>query len=274
MKQIVFIPALSWILLGLAIGTNAQFRPFEKYRFEDGGYSVAGVFEHHDDHPLQKKLGEFYTDDVAVLNALKKSWIFAKPQNQYACGYHYLISILRNGEILDDFAINLDCHELALGDRSFYFDSKKLEDFALRFKPLYRVHNEFTSIALARDFWKDSRSNQDFVYAWKPAWLEFQGEFQFQVKCTDAVPDCFTNGDKMLPRLKEEIAAAYPGEQFELKAVGGSSDGHMFVLIKCNESLEKRFDLHDRWGKKASGEWRPYRLTLDSYWKHAPKLNK
>jgi hypothetical protein len=274
MKRSIFTILLSCICLGLTFRAYGQYKPFEKYRFEDGGYSVVGVFEHIDDHPLQKKVGEFYTDDLVVLNALKKNWVFTRPQHQYACGYHYLISVLRNGNVLDDFSINLECHELALGDRSYYFDWRRLEDFAGRFKPLYRRKNEFTSVSQAREFWKAANSNQDFVYAWKPEWLEFEGTFQFQVKCIDTVRDCIKDGDKMLPQLNKAISAAYPGEWFELEAIGGTSSGELFVLIKCNESLERRFDLYDRWNKQAFGKWEPYPLTLYSYWKHPVEENK
>ena len=65
--------------------------------------------------------------------AVLKKLGFPQAENEYACGYHYLISVVRKGEVLDDFAINLECHELALGDRSYYFDWNKLEDFAALF---------------------------------------------------------------------------------------------------------------------------------------------
>jgi hypothetical protein len=256
--------------LGDGSAVLSQFRPFEKYKFEDGGYSVIGVFEHFSDHPVQKRVGEFYTDDVTVLNALKKSWVFSRPQNQYACGYHYVISVLRNGEVLDDFAINLECHELALGDRSFYFDWTNLEDFAGRFKPLFHRRDEFNSVSEARDFWKMAHSNEDFVYAWQPKWLEFEGEFQIMVKCGSATPACFKKGDTMLPQLRDNISKFYPDESFDLKASGGGG-GYLFVLIRCNHSLEKRFDLYKRFGETGFGKWQPYPLTLSSYWKRLPE---
>ena len=55
-----------------AITTFSQKSLFEKYRFEDGGYTLAGIFAHHSDHPIQKKVGEFYTDEIAVLNGSRK----------------------------------------------------------------------------------------------------------------------------------------------------------------------------------------------------------
>lgn len=38
-------------------------------------------------------LGEFYTDNISILNQFKKEWILNVPGKQYACGYNYTIYI-------------------------------------------------------------------------------------------------------------------------------------------------------------------------------------
>jgi hypothetical protein len=257
------------VLLSLIASSVVFGQPelLKNYRFEDGGYQFVGIFAHMDDHPLQKKLGEFYTDDISVLNAIKKAWVFRKPQNRFACGYHYYIMIVRNGVEVETFAVNLECHELAAKDRSFYFDFDKLTTFASRLKPLYRSKITFDTTAKARNYWDQIHSDKDFVYANEPAWLNFDGEFRFSVKCPTEKAFCLEQGKEMRSKIESEISVAYPGERFRLEPSGGSSNGELFMTIACNKTLEDRFVLYDRWGKVGLGGWTPYPIYLYSYWK-------
>jgi hypothetical protein len=69
----LFVFSLFLAACGTAVCGQAKL--LDKYRFEDGGYSFVAVFGHAElnSHPLTKKMREFYTDDVAVLNSIKKS---------------------------------------------------------------------------------------------------------------------------------------------------------------------------------------------------------
>jgi hypothetical protein len=259
--------AVSVLLIALisAVCLIAQTSPLAKFRFEDGGYKFVGIFAHHDDHPLQKQLGEFYTDDVAVLNDLKRSWRFRRPQKDYACGYHYQFLILRNGIIQDSFVVNLECNQLRTDDRSLYFDLKKLSAFAGRFKPLRREEKEFASISEARAYLESARSASDFMYVQTPKWSEFEGKFSFNYRCPDRTPICYTEFPKYKSTLENEISSKYPGEKFSLRANGGSSNGEVFVEVESNKSLAERFDLYDRWGRKHFGGWEAYTPYLVIY---------
>ncbi len=262
------VAAFVFLLIFCVNPCFGQAALFEKYRFEDGGYTFLGIFVHHNDHPLQKKIGEFYTDDVPLLNAIKKDWVFKKPQHMYACGYHYDIIILKNGKELDSFPINLECKELVTSKGSVYFDLKKLEAFSSRFKHLKKETREFQTVTDARRFLNDASKTVDFVYAWPPRWLTYEGEFRFNMKCpTEFGTDCHKTGiaDKLLSRLSEQISKKYPGEVFELQEMGGTSNGDIFIVVKCNKSLEEKFDLYDRWGKTIFGKWEPYHLSLKWY---------
>jgi hypothetical protein len=249
-----------------------QSKLLNDYRFEDGGYEFIGIFAHMNDHPLQKKLGEFYTNDISVLNDLKNAWVFKRPQRQYACGYHYYVLILRHGEVVKDFSINLECHELASENGSLYFDFNKLEAFSSRLKPLYSKQSEFGSVSEAREYWHAIQSNKNFVYADKPKWLQFEGEFRFHVRCSEKTDGCYKYADEMIPKLKAEIATRFPNEEFELSPGGGSND-ELFVTIRCGRTLEEKFDLYDRWNKEAFGKWEAYPLMLLSYWKQPVETN-
>ena len=261
--------ALSLFLTACATAVGAQAKLLDKYRFEDGGYSFVGVFEHWElnSHPLTKKMGEFYTDDIAVLNSIKKSWVFSRPQHQYACGYHYYVMIMRNGVKLDSWSINLECKEITTKDGSRYFDTKKLESLFGKMKPLYRKQEQFASITEARERFRNYQSSKDFVYADSPHWVNFEGEFSFRVACPSEVKDCYVHGEKVIPQLQKKIAEAYPEEKFELQTNGGTSSGDLFVEVKSNKTLEEKFTLYDRWNKEAFGKWKAYPLFLYSYWK-------
>jgi hypothetical protein len=248
---------------------SAQYRPFDRFNFEDGGYTLLGIFEHHDDHPVQKKVGEFYTDNITVLNAVKKAWNFPRTQAMHACGYHYNIVLLHKGKRVEDLSINLDCKEVVTDKGSRLFDSSLLTRFSTRFTHLFSRSSNFSSIEAARDYWFRMRQNDDFVYAFEPEWLKYEGSFRFRTQCPKETKDCYMFGrdGEILAAVREKIARSYPGEKFELKSSGGSSDGEAFFEIECDGSLEAKFDVYDRWNKEHFGKWEPFALELRSYWK-------
>jgi hypothetical protein len=258
-------PIIVLFFLTLAAASNlAQSKLLGKYHFEDGGYTFIGIFAHMDDHPLQRKMGEFYTDDIAVLNALKKAWVFRRPQKIYACGYHYYVMLLKNGSPVEEFAINLSCEELVANGRSLVFDLNKLDAFSSRVKPLHRKIDHLPSVAAAREYWTKIHSDPNLVYADEPKWLGFEGEFSFKVPCEAQVTNCLDTFAKIKPKLQAQISDAYPGERFSLRSSGGST-GKISIDIETNKSLEEKFSLFDR--SAYSGKWKPYILDLCSYWK-------
>lgn len=265
MKRSILLTFLTIALCGLSVSGQ---RLFEKYQFEDGGYALLGIFVHHSDHPLQKKVGEFYSDDVQVLNAIKRAWVFNKPQRQYACGYHYEIIILQHGVRKESFAINLECNELVTPDGSRYFDLKKISAFASALKPVRNEKREFSTVKEARGFLGAVSKRSDFLYYWPPRWLEHEGEFRFRIQCpADLGKNCSSGekSDAMLPRLRTSISAAYPDERFGIVASGGSSDGEAYFTVKGSKSLEEKFDLYDRWGRTIFGKWEAYHLSFSWY---------
>ncbi len=274
MRSIMLRLPFAFLLTLLAtVYVDGQTAPLEKYHFEDGGFTFVGIFSHYNDHPLQKKLGEFYTTDLAVLNALKKSWRFTRPQHDYACGYHYEFLVLRNGATLDSFVVNLECNQLRTSGRSLFFDSRKLEVFATRFAPLRREKREFRTIAEARAYLNTAESSPTFVYAQPPRWIEFEGEFDFRMKCPTTDKACYREFAKYKPALEKEISAKYPGEKFMLEPSGSSND-ELFIRVRSKKSLEERFDLYDRWSGEYFGAWHAYPPTLVLYFAVPPLPQK
>ena len=263
---------MMWFVLTLACSSYAQTAPLAKYNFDDGGgFVFVGIFAHHSDHPLQKQLGEFYTDDIATLNLLKGSWRFTRPQKDYACGYHYQFLILKNGATLDSFVVNLECNQLRTEEESLYFDLKKLKSFSSKFKKLRRESKDFSTVQEARSYLAKIKTDPSFVYAAPPRWSEFEGKFEFRVKCPTPDNFCFDNFANMKLALEKEISAKYPNEPFTLRQNGGQSNGELFVEIQSNKSLEEKFDLYDRWNREGFGRWEAFHPYLLAYFRVAPQ---
>ena len=70
----------------IIITAFGQKQLLKKYDFDQGGYTLLGVHPNGffpEDKPdesskLADSLGEFYTDDIGVLNLFKKNWVFKK----------------------------------------------------------------------------------------------------------------------------------------------------------------------------------------------------
>jgi hypothetical protein len=135
-------------------------------------------------------------------------------------------------------------------------------------KTLKNERREFDSVTQARAFLEKLRKDQYFIYARPARWLIFEGEFRFKTRCpSDLGNNCYyiEHEEELVSKLRKEISKMFPAEAFELKASGGSSDGDVFVTVKCDRSLEEKFNLYDRWNRTGFGKWQPYHLTLNWY---------
>lgn len=259
---IIIVPLIGLIL---ALGVLDQTRLFEKYRFEDGGYTLVGIKLQNDKNALADSLGDFYTDDVEVLNAIKNAWVFGRSSPMHACGYHYYVVLLKDGKKVENHSINLNCNEMTTDKGSLYFDPNLLAMFEGRLQKLKISDDKFATIAEARKYWTTIHSDTSFVYANEPAWLKYEGSFQFTYKCPNPKCGSFEDRDKDTEPVKALIARTYPGEDFELRENGGTSNGEIFFEIQSNEPLFNKFSLFpiEPYGR----QWKPYELSIMTYWK-------
>ncbi len=246
----------------------AQTQLYKQFRFEDGGYTLVGINSRESDkNALADSLGDFYTDDIAVLNAIKAAWIFRRSSPMYACGYHYGIIILKDGKEVASNWINLNCHELTTNNGSLYFDERKLSMFRDRFKKLFVKTDDFGSRAEALSYWSHIHSDKRFVFADEPDWLEFDGSFGFLFKCPEANGKCNERKDKYLDQVKAEIAAAYPDEKVKVQT-SRSIRGDLLFNVRSTLALYRRFKLYKvDPSSYFEGQWEPIPLSLRSYWK-------
>ena len=218
---------------------------------------------------LADSLGEFYTNDTAVLNAIKKEWIFKKPSPQYSCGYHYNILICKNGLVVESFSINLNCNEIATDKGYFYFETRQLRMFKDSFKKPFSKEVIFSSLTEARNYRAKILKDSLLIITQTPNWTKFEGEFEFSYKCKEGTKTCMEKEDSLKIVIKSEILKAYPREDFELSDRGGSWT-EIDQIISCNKSLSDKFKLFYRDTDGYFGKWKPYELSLRAYWTTEP----
>jgi hypothetical protein len=253
---------LNTIFLLLTVAAFGQVQLLKDYDFDKGGYSLLGIRSESDPSGLADTLGEFYTDDISVLKQFQKEWIFKKPSPQYACGYHYIVYVCKNGLEIESFSINLNCNEIATKKGYFFFETQKLRMFKNKVKKPLKKNVEFTSVTLARNVLKRILVEKNLIMTYKPDWTKYEGEFSFDYTCKAGTGDCLDNEIKLLVQLTEEIKKVYPNETFDLTG-GGGSRTELFVNIKCNKTLADKFKLYPIGWKK----WESYDIELTSYWR-------
>jgi hypothetical protein len=193
-----------WFLM-LSIIASGQTEPLKKYDFEKGGYSIVGIFAESDPNGLRDSLGEFYIRDLAVLNQWKKEWSFEVPGKQYACGYHYMIYVCRNGAILERFALNLNCNEIVSDQGAFYFDAQKLRLFKGLVQKAFKQVQRFKSIDEGKKERTQIMQDSSLLFVENPMWATFEGEFQFTYKCPAKTQDDEATQTQILTLIETEI---------------------------------------------------------------------
>jgi hypothetical protein len=254
-------------ILFLFVSTGfAQVQIFKNYDFNSGEYSILGTFSESDRSTLRDSLGEFYTDDTAILNQFKNAWEFGQPGKMYACGYHYSIIICKNGMSLESFSINLNCNEIFGKNALYYFDANWLRLFYGKLKKPHKRKKQFTTIQTAKDEFQSIIEDTSLILCFQPDWLDFEGSFRFTHHCQVGIIDCLNQDSIILATVKEKIMQTFPNENFILNTMGGSSNSIEFE-IRCNQSLSNQFNLFER-NLDCFGKWKPFDLSLLSYWKN------
>lgn len=243
---------------------------FEKYDFESGRYAVVGLIWSEESHKIQKELGDFYTDDVQILTEFKQKWVTDKRSPVFACGYHYTIYVLKDGVEVESFSLNLDegCNTVATSYGYYFFDPNKLAEFIGRLKTPIVKRNSFKSVSEGRTYIKSLSDRADLLMVVTPDWLEYDGEFRFNVDCNfgDLESD---RSRQCLKRVEKQIMKEYHGEKFVLDLGGimsGPGKSEILIIMKCSKDLYDKFNLY-----KVKWEWRGYSPELTVLWKKIPQ---
>lgn len=263
MKKLI----LNTVLFFLTIHCFTQTQLLKDYNFNEGGYYMLGVFSTGERNVLRDSLGEFYTDEVEILNQFKKEWIFTEPGKKYTCGYHYKIYICKEGLILEEFVVNLNCNEIVSNQGSFYFETNKLKMFYEKLKMPVKKQKNFLTISEARRYRNEILKNKRLIMTPTPMWTKYEGTIQFKYECPNTSKDCTNenNIESTLTQLRVDIKELHSDEQFELINKGNSLTS-IFIEIRCNNSLLEKFKLYKRDTDEYFGKFHRYHLSLTTYW--------
>lgn len=256
----------SFVLLFTSLYAKTQTQIFKDYNFNEGGYSIVGTYLESDENFLQDSLGEFYTDDIAILNQFKNTWVFNKPSPKYACGYHYSISLCKNGESIQSFAINLNCNEIVTDDAYFFFPDKLLRQFYGKLTQVYTKQYTFETITEARNKRIELLHDSLILKVSYNNWVDFEGEFDFTFTCPDDCRKLYSNLDSL---IIDSISNMYKNEPFHMYTSGSSLTSRNYTL-QCNKSLEEKFDLYPKVTSEY-GKWKPFRYEFTIYYKRGFK---
>ncbi|NKI32503.1 hypothetical protein [Croceivirga thetidis] len=252
---------LTLILLLFCFSIHAQdqfYAPFENYDLASGDYQFIGSYSFAVNKiPIVDSLKQFYIDDLEALKWIKENWRFNKYLPAYECGYDYNFYLVKNGEVLDSFSLNIECRELVTKIGSFDFDIGLLSYLIGKTKPIIRTYKKFENRKEGL-LYLDS-INQDSKYlAHKPkTWIEFEGKFEFKF---DDFQN-FKNAETLISNLENKIERNY-GKKFQLDLSQASPDYFNFYLFTTKE-IYKAFDLFE-----ITREWEPLKkIDLITYWR-------
>lgn len=247
------------LLFCYALRMHGQNSVFDEFDFDSGEYTLIGTLSESNKNGLQDSLGAFYTSDIEVLKEFKKEWVFTEESPFYFCGYHYIIRILKKGENIEEFFINLNCNMISTQKGYYRFDSKKLRLFLGRLNKLQFIYKELKSLKEGRLYLDSIARKTNLIFVQNPKWKKFDGEFEFIYPC-DSLRSEESCGDlkkEILEKIILEFHQKYPEETFELLESGGGTKS-LFITVKCNQTLAEQF----------SG----YKLTWNKFSEYHPSL--
>jgi hypothetical protein len=248
----------------MSLPKNGPKQVLGDYDFSLGGYTLVALSSSFDSLPLKDSLGEFYTDDIAVLKAMQQAWTFDKMLSEDMCGDDYEITLFKDTTKLVEIGINLHCDRIHSDLGTYRFDAQLLRMFYGKFKPVRTEVKEFTSVAEARAYRLNVLNDPKLLSEYRPKWVDYEGAFDFTVNAKKY----HLKGDiyEVQNWVQAKLDKAYPNEHFRLSVFGGQAPMMEFVL-QCDRPLADRFTLFGHDPKAATHVWEPYKLRLFTYWR-------
>ena len=232
---------------------------FQKYAFEEGGYSVVGTYGKK--HGFHAEMNEFYIANTESLRAIKRDWQLGDDRPISACGYHYYLNILKDGVKINEIGLNFeeDCGYAVVDGRSFSFDKSQLLKSKQLMQKVARKEHKFESLYDARTFINKQKTVPEIVLISSVKWIEFDGEFRVFSNCKSHQH----NKNKIngcINKLKQQILEKQPGHKFSLSQSGSSKDKIM-VTVRGTKELIQLFDKDSIVFK-----WKDYHPKLQAFW--------
>jgi hypothetical protein len=233
-----------------------------EHRFADGGYSILVVPEaNYRFNQADSELVSVYFDQVTVLERISKGLVAYSPAVVYpfGCFDSQQIFVCKNGKPLETLVISENCHSITASEGEFaHTGFFPFQDYKLA----KRQFETFADVVKARKMHQERSSQPGLLLLTTPQWLEYDGEFGYYLD------DDQSTTMKVEQDAIAEFSKQFPGEIYELSVEAyGHSPAHPWnyrVLVKCRKSL---FDSFGNRHEIDWGGWKPYELTLESYWK-------
>ncbi len=233
-----------------------------EHPFADGGYSILVVPEaDFRFNQADSELVPVYFDEFDDLERINKGLVAYSPATVYpfGCFDSQQIFVCKNGKPVETLVISENCHSITASEGEFaYMGFFPFQDYRLA----RRQFETLEDVTTARKLYKERLSQPGLLLLTTPEWLEYDGEFGYYLDDDQSITM------KVEQDAMAEFSKHFPDEPFELSVEAyGHSATHPWnfrVLVKCRKSLFERFgNLHEvDWGG-----WKPYKLTLESYWK-------
>ena len=209
----IFLIILVTLITNSFVFCQSTFQPFSSIDFKEGGYRLVGKFTTLRGEPFSSSVRSFYIDDISTLEKIQKNWIFQKPGNYFACGYHYNLVLTKKGKTIQTFSINLECHEIAFGP-AFYFKPTLLTDLKDKMNYLAIQEIEITNKQEMKKACDNLVDSGKLIFIELPDWYLYEGTFQYQIeeKLAEDFQEQFLIEYNLEIEIKEKINKLYPVE--------------------------------------------------------------
>jgi len=251
-------------------------RVFDDFDFNQGGFVLMGIKSSESSrNELSDSLGDFYTDEIKVLQKFKKEWVFRKPGKNYACGYHYHIFLVQRGNIVLTMRINLDCEILAIGDSFYHFKPNKLKKFMGKLEIPQPSDTTFSTLENAREYRHKIMGDPMLIMTSQPDWIKYEGYFHIEIILIQPTDETQNRGPlDPVANFEEVFRSAFPDEPLEIQ-VSSRSLTETTLRIICNESLIRKFLYNNNDSEPSTVEWHPFKyFHLKAFWKCDPSIGE
>jgi hypothetical protein len=252
----------------ILVTENDSLAAFKKYNFQSGRYALLVLA----DFPANKLgvNGDFYIDDIAILEKMKKEFTVAGKINRQMDGcnyhssfnhmfYHYNFILLHKGNVKEHFFLNIDSNLLSTGERNYEFDPLSLVKYKQYFKKLMIQNHSFNSLTEAKAHVNKINSNKRFLYYTENKdWKAFDGSFAIEYITPDRNP---IGGDTVKNWIDKQIRTAYPTEPFKLAYSMLWNGIEYGFTVECNKSLFDQFSIYN------PNNWKNNTYPMTGYYK-------
>lgn len=127
-KHILYL-LIIFLFISCKTSKDVNIPFFDKYDFNSGNYKLYGILSEGNSTSFTEKVGDFVIEDIATLNKIKNDWQIHPTDKRIACGYSYIMVLMKADSCVYHFDINLDCEYLTCEKGWFEFPAKLINKY-------------------------------------------------------------------------------------------------------------------------------------------------